>query len=191
MSADAVGRHMPAVATLDDLSAMMTADPHGHRYEISPEGVLSVMPPPDYEHAVIATRLMAWLIRAGWPVELVTQAVGVRIPGPDGRDGGRIPDLVIWEVPPRQPWTVWSAAAGIRVVIEIVSPGSEAADTVTKRVEYAGAAIPRYWTVARDQANTVTMYEIAGESYGTPASTPLAWVLNTDPREHLGPPGAA
>ena len=37
---------------------MMAADPHGHRYEISPGGALSVMPPPDSEHAAIASRLL-------------------------------------------------------------------------------------------------------------------------------------
>ncbi|GAA2339290.1 hypothetical protein GCM10010170_021280 [Dactylosporangium salmoneum] len=34
---------MPAIATLDDLAAMMAADPHGHRYELSPEGVLEIV----------------------------------------------------------------------------------------------------------------------------------------------------
>ncbi|MDH6462276.1 hypothetical protein M2302_002454 [Micromonospora sp. A200] len=57
MSAEAVGMHMPAVVTLDDVAAMNAADPNGHRYETSPEGVLSVMPPPDSEHAMIASRL--------------------------------------------------------------------------------------------------------------------------------------
>jgi phosphohistidine phosphatase len=51
MSGEAVGMHMPAVVTLDDLAAMNAADVHGHRYETSPQGVLSVMPPPDSEHA--------------------------------------------------------------------------------------------------------------------------------------------
>jgi hypothetical protein len=43
--AEAVGRHMPAVVTLDDLAAMTDADSYGHRYEMSPQGALSVMPP--------------------------------------------------------------------------------------------------------------------------------------------------
>src|SRR5215813_11978887 len=95
MSAESVGMHMPAVVTLDDLAAMNAADVAGHRYETSPEGVLSVMPPPDSEHAMIASRILAWLIMAGWPAEQLLQAVGVRIPGPQG-DGGRIPDLSVW-----------------------------------------------------------------------------------------------
>ncbi|WP_239160812.1 Uma2 family endonuclease [Virgisporangium ochraceum] len=58
---------MPAVATLDDLTAMIAADPYGHRYELGPDGVLSITPPADGEHALIATRIMAWLLAAGWP----------------------------------------------------------------------------------------------------------------------------
>ncbi len=43
--------HVPVIVTLDDLTAMNAADPNGHRYETSPEGVLSVTPPADPEHA--------------------------------------------------------------------------------------------------------------------------------------------
>ena len=56
---------MPSAITLDDLAAMIAEDSHGHRYETSPEGALSVMPPPDSEHAAIASRLFAWFILAG------------------------------------------------------------------------------------------------------------------------------
>lgn len=185
MSAESVGRHMPAIATLDDLTAMIAADPHGHRYEVSPEGVLSVMPPPDFEHAVIATRLMGWLIMAGWPLDRITQAVGLRIPGPEGGVGGRIPDLVVWGKVPAQPRTVWSPVEGVLLVVEIISSGSKAADTVTKRLEYAGAGIAQYWTVDRDASQTVTMYRLAHDGYQVGAAMPLAWVLNTAPADYL------
>jgi hypothetical protein len=89
----------PAVVTLDDLAAMNAADPYGHRYETSPEGVLSVTPPPDSEHATIASRLFAWLIVAGWPADQLLQVAGIRIPGPEG-DGGRLPDVSVWKKPP-------------------------------------------------------------------------------------------
>ncbi len=46
MSAETVGIHMPAIITLDHLAAMIAADRHGHRYEISPQGTLPVTPPP-------------------------------------------------------------------------------------------------------------------------------------------------
>ena len=183
MGAEAVGRHMPSIITLDDLAAMISADTHGRRYETSPEGVLSVVPPPDSEHAVIATRLMAWLITAGWPLEQIMQVAGVRIPGPDG-DGGRIPDLTVWSRP--QPPAVWLAVADLLLVIEIVSRGSEAIDRVVKVSEYAAAGIPRYWTIARDAAQTVTLHRLRPDrSYEVAAQMPLAWLLQTSPTDHL------
>lgn len=183
MSADAVGRYMPAVITLDDLAAMISADTHGRRYETSPEGVLSVVPPPDSEHAVIATRLMLWLAQAGWPAEQLMQAAGIRIPAPEG-EGGRIPDLTVWSRPQRA--AVWLAVADLLLVVEIMSRGSESVDQVVKVQEYASAGIPRYWTVARDAAQTVTLYELgAGGAYRQVAQMPLTWLLQTDPADHL------
>lgn len=184
MSAEAMGRHMPAVASLDDLTAAMAADPHGHRYEISREGVLSVMPPPGYTHAIIATRLMLWLGAGGVAAERIAQAIGLRIPGEDGAVGGRIPDLVVWSRAQRE--AVWLSVADVLLVIEIVSPGSKGTDTVDKVDEYAAAGIPQYWTVdSQSPAQTVTMYRLVGNAYEARASTPLAWVLNTSVGEHL------
>ena len=182
MSAEAVGRHMPAIMTLDDLTAMMVADEHHHRYEISPEGVLSVMPPPGYAHAIIATRLTVWLAAARIPTDRIAQAVGLRIPGRGGGEGGRIPDLILWSK--AQADGVWLSVSDVVLVVEIISPGSEGMDTVTKRHEYAGAGIPQYWTVDQDPAQTVTMYRLDGDHYEQRAAMPLAWVLNTAPAEH-------
>jgi len=174
---------MPDIITLDDLAAMISADTHGRRYETSPEGVLSVVPPPDSEHAVIATRLMLWLAYAGWPAEQLMQAVGIRIPGPEG-DGGRIPDLTVWSRAQKQ--AVWLPVADLLLVIEIVSRGSEAIDRVAKVAEYAGAGIPQYWTVARDVAQTVTLHRLGpGRSYEVAAQMPLAWLLQTSAVDHL------
>ena len=181
MSAETVGRHMPSVITLDDLTAMMAADEH-HRYETSPEGVLSVMLPAGYTHAIIATRLMGWLLAAGMPADRIAQAVGLRIPGKAGAVGGRIPDLIVWSK--AQAEGIWLSVADVLLAVEISSPGSEATDTVAKRIEYAGAGIPQYWTVDQDSAQTVIMYRLAGDRYEMQATMPLAWVLNTSPAEH-------
>ena len=176
---------MPAVVGLDDLAAMNAADTHGRRYETSPEGILFVLPPPDSEHAIIASRLFAWLIQAGWPPEQVLQATGIRIPGPEV-DGGRVPDLTVWRV--RPPQGVWLPVTDLLLVIEIISAGSSSIDAVTKRDEYAAAGVPRYWVVDRDSANTVTMYTLTdGKAYERTAQMPLAWLLNTEPATHLGP----
>ncbi|WP_328465311.1 Uma2 family endonuclease [Actinoplanes sp. NBC_00393] len=182
MSAEAIGRLMPAVITLDDLAAMIAADTHGHRYETSTQGVLSVVPPPDSKHAKIAGHLMLWFGRAGWSGDQIIQVPGIRIPGPAG-DAGRIPDLALWSRPPED--AVWLDVDDLLLVIEIVSPGSEATDQVTKVKEYAAAGIPRYWTVARDTANTVTMYRLVNGAYQTTAEKPLTWLLQSDPQEFL------
>ncbi|SCG44668.1 Uma2 family endonuclease [Micromonospora humi] len=81
MSAEAVGMHMPAVVTLDDVATMNAADPNGHRYETSPDGVLSVMPRPDSEHAIIASRLFAWLIMAAGPPNRCSRRSAYAFPG--------------------------------------------------------------------------------------------------------------
>lgn len=182
MSAEAIGRLMPATITLGDLAAMNAADTHGHRYETSIQGALSVVPLPDGTHAKIATHLMSWLLKAGWPEDQLMQVAGLRIPGPAG-DAGRIPDLTVWSRDPGH--AVWYDADGLLLVIEIISPGSEATDQVTKVAEYASASIPLYWTVARDTVNTVTMYRLVDGAYQVTDRKPLRWLLNSKPGEHL------
>jgi Uma2 family endonuclease len=178
-----VGWHLPPVVTLDDLVAMMAADRYGYRYEMSSGGTLFILPLPDSEHAAIASRLMLWLAAAGWPADQVLQAVGIRIPGPNG-DGGRIPDLTLWSKP--QPRGVWLALTDLLAVIEIVSPGSEAMDEMVKRREYAQAGIGRYWLVDRDAAQTVTLHRLgASGEYDVVTKLPLAWLLKTEPADHL------
>jgi Uma2 family endonuclease len=186
MSAEAVGRAMPVTITLADVAVMNADDRYGHRYELSPEGVLSVVPPPEVGHAVIATRLMAWLIRSDWPLEQILRAAGIRLSGPDG-DGGRIPDLTVWSRP-QQEGAVWPGTDDLLLAIEIVSRGSAAIDQIAKVAEYATAGIPQYWTVARDAAQTVTMYRLESGHYETAMKVPLAWLLQTSPQEHLPSP---
>jgi Uma2 family endonuclease len=176
--------HMPAVVTLDDLAAMIMADRHGHRYETCPGGTLWVMPPTDSEHAAIASRLLVWLAAAGWPADQILQVAGVRIPGPIG-DGGRFPDLTLWSQP--QPRKGWLSIDDLLLIIEIVSPGSEAMDELVKRHEYARAGVPRYWVVDRDANQTVTLHHLgqSGE-YKATTKLPLARLLNTAVADHLG-----
>ncbi|WP_433828499.1 Uma2 family endonuclease [Actinoplanes sp. CA-015351] len=185
MSAEAIGGLMPATITLDDLVAMIEADKHGHRYETSIEGVLTVVPPPDGKHAKIATRLTLWFGMAGWPADQLMQVPGIRIRSPKG-DAGRIPDLAVWSRDPGD--AVWYDVDDLLLVIEIISPGSAATDQVTKVTEYASAGIPHYWMVARDSANTVTLYRLNdGGTYDVSAKVPLSWLLQTAVRDHLSP----
>lgn len=177
---------MPDVLTLDDLAVMNEVDTYGHRYEMSPEGALSVMPPSGFAHAQIINSVIEWLLAAGWTLKQIYQAIGLRIPGGDGGHGGRIPDLVVWNKPPAPEDDVWLPATDIAVVVEVVSRSSKALDTGVKRDEYAKAGIHRYWIVDRDAAETVTMHELNGDAYVVREMRPLAWVLNTNPADYLG-----
>lgn len=182
MSAEAFGKYLPAVVTLDDLAELNTVDRYGHRYELSPEGALSVMPPPDSEHAAIASRLFAWLLLGGWAADQILQAVGIKMSGPTG-EGGRIPDLTLWSAAP--PNAVWLQLTDLLLAVEIVSPSSAAMDEVVKVREYAEAGIPRYWLVDRDSAQTVTLHVLgSNHTYEVAAKMPLAWLLQTKPADH-------
>jgi len=174
---------MPAVVTLDDLATMIAAGRYGHRYEMSPEGALSITPLPDSGHAATVSRLLAWLAAAGWPAEQLLHAAGIRIAGPEN-DGGRTPDLTVWARP--QPPSTWLTLDDLLLVVEIVSPGTEAMDDMVKHREYARAGIPRYWVVDQDTAQTVTLHRLgSGGTYTEQAKLPLAWLLNTSPADHL------
>ncbi|MGN9890607.1 Uma2 family endonuclease [Micromonospora sp. L31] len=118
-------------------------------------------------------------------VSLTGSPFGCRLSaGPSARRSGRIPDLTVWRKPP--PRGVWSAVAGVALVIEIVSPGSEAMDSVTKVREYATAGIPQYWVVDRDGGQTVTLHRLTGQGgYEERARMPLDWLLQTSPADHL------
>jgi Uma2 family endonuclease len=185
MTAAAFGAHMPAQPTLDDLAAMSVADEHGHRYEMSPEGVLSVIPPATVEHAILASRLLAWFIVHGWRPDQVLQNCGLQIKAGDAV-GGRVPDLTVWSNPPL-PGSVWAPVSGLVLAIEIVSSGSEVIDQIIKKDEYARAGVPRYWVVSNQGGNSVSRWRLESSAYQEelPSPQPLAWLLNTDPGSHL------
>jgi Uma2 family endonuclease len=180
MSAEAVGAGMPTQVTLDDVAAMAGAD-ENHRYELSAEGVLSVMPPADPEHALLVSRLFAWFLTNGFGPEQVVTDCGIDV------GGGRIPDLAVWAagMPPRAARSSYAGTAGLLLVIEVVSVGSEIIDRVIKKAEYAKAGIPRYWFVERDGGATVHRHTLNAETgeyemvSGGPQ--PMAWLLSAAP----------
>jgi Uma2 family endonuclease len=100
-------------------------------------------------------------------------------------DGGRIPDLTVWSSP-QSPAAVWSLTTDLLLAIEIVSPGSAAIDQLLKVAEYAKAGIPRYWTVARDPENTVTLFRLGpNDTYETAGQIPLAELLAQSAKDYL------
>ncbi|MDP9798661.1 Uma2 family endonuclease [Catenuloplanes nepalensis] len=180
MSAEAVGSGMPTQVTLDDLAVMAAAD-ENHRYELSPEGVLSVVPPADPDHALLVSRMFAWFLTDGYGPERVVTDCGIDV------GGGRVPDLTVWAdgMPPRPARSSYAGTAGLLLTVEVVFRGSEAVDRVIKKAEYAKAGIPRYWIVERDPVTTVHRHVLSAETgeyepaEGRPQ--PINWLLTTVP----------
>ncbi len=174
MSATTIGSQMPIEITLDHVSAMAAADEH-HRYELSREGVLSIMPPATPEHALIVSRLVHWLYTHGFGPEEITADCGIDV------GGGRQPDLTVWArgKPPRRARSSYAGLDGLLLAIEVVSPDSEITDRIVKKAEYAAAGVPRYWIIEHDKGNTVQMYQLSDDGYA-PEREPqsLAWLLN-------------
>lgn len=181
MSAGAVGAQMPTLITLNDVAAMAAAD-ENHRYELSPQGVLSVVPPADPEHALLVSRIFAWFLTHGYGPEQVVVDCGI-----DTGGGARIPDLTVWAagMPPRAGRSSYAGTHGLLLAVEVVSRSSEATDRVIKKAEYATAGVGRYWIVERDSACTVYRHVLnhdTGEYEPDPGGDqPIAGLLTSLP----------
>lgn len=150
--------------TLDDVTVLAAADDL-HRYELD-EGKLVIAPPADLAHAALVTRLLVWLVGAGYPPEQVVAAPGLRIAG---RSAGRSPDLMILHRPVTGA-TVWADPEDVLLVVEITSPGSERLDREVKPAEYARARVRHFWRVDRDSgAVTVHLFTLGTDERGDPA----------------------
>jgi Uma2 family endonuclease len=174
VSATTIGAQMPNEITLDDVAAMSAADEH-HRYELSREGVLSIMPPARPEHAVIVARLIHWFHQHGYGPEQIIPDCGIDV------GGGRQPDLSVWAKgqPPRSARSVYAGLEGLQLVVEVISPDSDTIDRVIKRDEYAAAGVPRYWVVSNDKSNSVQMLVLTEERYRVERDvSSLNWLLN-------------
>jgi Uma2 family endonuclease len=123
-----------------------------HGYTELVEGRLLMSPSPKPRHSRASYKL-ARQLDAQLPAGLVfLQDVDIDLGlVPVGRPGfSRRPDLIViddeeFERVDAEDGIV--RASAVRVVIEIVSPGSRRIDNIDKRGEYADAGIPWYWIV--------------------------------------------
>ena len=82
---------------------------------------------------------------------------------------------------------------GADLVVEVVSPDDPDRDYITKRADYAEAAIPEYWIVDPQQA-LVTVLTLTGDTYtthgefhpGDTATSPLLPGFTADVAQVLG-----
>ncbi|MGH9071261.1 MAG: Uma2 family endonuclease [Acidimicrobiales bacterium] len=160
--------------TEDDLASL----PESQRYELL-AGSLVVSPPPPPLHQRTSF-MLASALEARVPSGLIViEATGVRL------DGGSvfIPDVLVAE---REPALANRSgileASLVRLVVEIVSPGSGAKDRLTKPSLYAQSGIPAFWRVELDDGPSVYAYRLDGTSYvEVAAGRPGARMILSDP----------
>ncbi|MDV6011326.1 Uma2 family endonuclease [Haloechinothrix sp. LS1_15] len=117
----------------------------GNRHELI-DGALLMSPPPSPEHQELSFHLHTLLRSAAWsagaPVRL-WEGVGIRL----SADGALVPDLVVAvRNPSRATWPLLEPD-DVRLLVEIVSPGSSTRDRTEKPYLYAEAGIPHFWRI--------------------------------------------
>jgi Uma2 family endonuclease len=141
------------------------------RYELI-EGELVKLPPESGINVRIANRLLAALLQAAIPIDLI--CVGqceVEVPVLQPKDAAnRYPDLVVLRedhLPlTERRLTITRDMPPPQLVVEVVSPGrtSRHRDYIAKRAQYAAIDTPEYWLID-PKAQTVTVLELQGDEY--------------------------
>lgn len=132
------------------------------------EGNLAMTPSAMPRHSR-ASRILANQLDAQLPADVVVLQdvdVDLELAPPDCPGTVRRPDVVVVD---RGEYDRVDAnggilrASGVRLVVEIVSPGSQRTDRIIKRAEYADAGIPCYWILDLDPPVSLVAYRQGGE----------------------------
>lgn len=151
--------------TADEFAAL--PEDTGARYELQ-EGNIVMSPRPQPDHQLCIRRLSARLAEQlpdGFEV-LPEVDVDLGLVAPRRPGFVRAPDLVVVTCEALLRVRADGGlirASEVRLVIEIVSPGSGRTDTVIKHGEYADAGIGHYWIVGIEDRVTLTACHLAGE----------------------------
>jgi len=136
------------------------------RWELQ-EGSLVLSPSPSPRHMLASGELRDQLT-SQLPRRLrVIQDIDVdlQLAARDQPGWSRRPDLIVVEQSAVERVAAEGGllyAAEVRMVIEIVSPGSRRMDCVIKRGEYADAGIDHYWAVSLDPPASLRAHHLAG-----------------------------
>jgi Uma2 family endonuclease len=150
-------------------------------------GVLHAVPAALPPHQRAQNRLTYWLDEQ-LPKDLTAfDDVDVVIDD-SSRPTVRKPDIVVvmTEAAERKPKRF--VAADVVLAVEIVSPGSERTDRLTKPMQYAKAGISHYWLIELDDPISLTafdlvdgVYEVVEDAVGeVKLSRPASLVFNLD-----------
>lgn len=154
--------------TVADLEAMPD---DGRRYELI-GGAIVMTPAPGLGHQRVSFRLQR-LLSDAWPgMEIFDAPVDLDLPGEQRVQ----PDLVAVERGRTGP----RLSLPVALVVEIVSPGSQTNDRVTKRATYAAAGIAAYWIVDPDRGIVICLvldgpeYRVAAEGATVTVDDPVS-----------------
>ena len=151
--------------TVGDYAALPEDDQY--RWELL-EGNLVMSPRPTPRHNLAMGNLYEQL-KHQLPFEVLTIQdvdVDLQLAPPDGPGTVRQPDVVVVD---RAEYDRVDAeggilrAAGVRLVVEIVSPGSTRTDRIIKHAEYADAGIAHYWILDLETPISLVAHRLSGE----------------------------
>jgi Uma2 family endonuclease len=119
----------------------------------------------------------------------VLEGINVEIPG--GRLTGPDVAIVDGRIADTNPTRYQPSA--VHLVVEIVSPGSKAADRAIKPELYADARIPFYWRLELEPEPALFPYVLRGDRYenapsitaGSRARVPAPFTVDLDPADLL------
>ena len=137
------------------------------RWELQ-EGWLVMSPSPKPRHQLAMARLVSRL-QSQLPADLLALPsidINLELVPADGPGHVRRPDLVViesaaYDRSDREDTLL--RASEVRLIVEILSPGSVRMDSVIKRGEYADAGIPHYWIVDVDGPVSLIDCQLADE----------------------------
>lgn len=158
----AVGAHV-GPWTEEDLIGLPD---EGQRYELL-EGALFVNPPPGGLHQRVALKLASRLDMIVPSGLTVVEAMGIRLV-----DGSLfIPDILVVQRP-----AMLANHSGVfdpdvvRLVVEVVSPGSRTQDRLIKPALYGRSGIPYFWRVELEDGPALHACRLEGGAYVDEAS---------------------
>lgn len=155
------GEHLLTIA---EYAALPEDDQH--RWELQ-EGIVVMSPSPTPRHMIAGFHLAGQLEPQLPPeLQIVPEIdIDLELTPPDQPGFSRRPDLVIVDraaIDRVDRDGGLLRASEVRLVVEIISPGSKRKDTVIKRHEYADAGIPHYWILDLDPPLSLVECHLAG-----------------------------
>lgn len=163
----------PDRLTVEDYGALPD---DGQRYEIL-DGILEVTPSPTFEHQTITARLLR-ILESHCSAHRLGQVVSAPMDVILSNDTVCQPDLIFIRTERLSEIVRDRIYGSPDLVIEILSPSTNARDLTIKKQLYARSGIPEYWVVD-PKAASIRKFTLEGRVYGLPLTVNRGELLTT------------